>query len=84
MAEAKATTTTTKPKTVKIKLPLTRYEKDDVYVAINGKSYLIKRGETVEVPEYVVEVLENKERMLAVAYAFEEEASAKAGENELK
>ena len=81
MAEVKATA---KPKTVKIKLPLTRYEKDDVYVAINGKSYLIKRGETVEVPEAVVEVLENKERMLAVAYAFEEEASAKASAKELK
>ena len=81
MAEVKATN---KPKTVKIKLPLTRYEKDDVYVAINGKSYLIKRGETVEVPEEVVEVLENKERMLAIAYAFEEQASAKADAKELK
>ena len=82
MAEKKAETV--KPKTVKIKLPLTRYEKDDVYVAINGKSYLIKRGETVEVPEAVVEVLENKERMLAQAYAFEEEASAKTDAKELK
>ena len=73
-----------KPKMVKIKLPLTRYEKDDVYVAINGKSYLIKRGEPVEVPEAVVEVLDNKERMLAVAYAFEEVASAKNDAKELK
>ena len=80
MAEVKAAA---KPKTVKVKLPLTRYEKDDVYVAINGKSYLIKRGESVEVPEEVVEVLENKEKMLAVAYAFEEEASAKASAKEL-
>ena len=80
MAETKAAT---KPKTVKIKLPLTRYEKDDVYVAINGKSYLIKRGETVEVPEDVVEVLENKERMLRIAYDFEEQASAKADAKEL-
>lgn len=80
MAETKATI---KPKTVKIKLPLTRYEKDDVYVAINGKSYLIKRGETVEVPEAVVEVLENRERMLRVAYDFEEVASAKADAKEL-
>lgn len=82
MAEKKAETV--KPKTVKIKLPLTRYEKDDVYVAINGKSYLIKRGETVEVPEAVVEVLENKERMLRIAYDFEEQASSKADAKELK
>ena len=80
MAEVKATT---KPKTVKIKLPLTKYEKDDQYVAVNGKTYQIKRGETVEVPESVVEVLENREKMLAVAFAFEEEASLKANAKEL-
>ena len=76
MAEVKATS---KPKTVKIKLPLTKHEKDDQYVAVNGKTYQI----TVEVPESVVEVLENKERMLAVAFAFEEEASLKANAKEL-
>ncbi len=79
MAEVKAA----KPKTVKIKLPLTRYEKEDVYVAINGKSYLIKRGEEVEVPEGVYEILENREKMLAVAYAFEEKASEKVKADEL-
>jgi deoxycytidine triphosphate deaminase len=67
-----------KKKTVKIKLPLTRTEKDDVYVAVNGKSYLIKRGETVEVPESVAEVLQHKEEMLAQAMAFEAQASANA------
>lgn len=72
-----ATTTETK-KTVKIKLPLTRTEKDDVYVAVNGKSYLIKRGETVEVPACVAEVLQHKEEMLAQAMEFEAQASAKA------
>ena len=72
-----ATTTETK-KTVKIKLPLTRTEKDDVYVAVNGKSYLIKRGETVEVPACVAEVLQHKEEMLAQAMEFEAQASANA------
>ncbi len=73
-----ATTNTTEPKTkmVKIKLPLTRSEKDDAYVAVNGKSYLIKRGETVEVPDYVAEVLEHKEDMLAQAMEFEAQAAA--------
>lgn len=32
--------------------------KDDVFVAVNGKSYQIKRGETVMVPDFVAEVLE--------------------------
>lgn len=63
---------------VKIKLPLTRNEKDDVYVCVNGKSYQIKRGETVEVPDFVAEVLQNKEDMLAEAMEFEAQASEKA------
>lgn len=67
-----------KKNTVKIKLPLTRTEKDDVYVAVNGKSYLIKRGETVEVPASVAEVLQHKEEMLAQAMEFEAQAAAKA------
>lgn len=32
--------------------------KDDVFVAVNGKTWQIKRGERVEVPEDVAEVLE--------------------------
>ncbi len=65
-------------KKVKIKIPLTRGESDDVYVGVNGKTYLIKRGEEVEVPESVVEVLNNSERMLANAMAFEAQAAEKA------
>lgn len=65
-------------KKVKIKLPLTRTEKDDVYVAVNGDPVLIKRGEAVEVTEAVAEVLQHKEEMLAVAMEFETQASANA------
>lgn len=65
-------------KKVKIKLPLTRTDKDDVYVCVNGISYLIKRGETVEVPDCVAEVLQHKEEMLAVAMEFEAQAAANA------
>ena len=68
-----ANTTTKK---VKIRLPLTRTEKDDVYVAVNGKSYQIKRGVDVEVPDYVAEVLQHKEEMLAQSMEFEAQASA--------
>jgi hypothetical protein len=73
-----ATTKVAEPKTkmVKIKLPLTRSEKDDEYVAVNGKSYLIKRGVTVEVPDFVAEVLQHKEEMLAQAMEFEAQAAA--------
>lgn len=71
-----ATTTTTAPKKVKIRLPLTRTEKEDAYVGVNGKTYQIKRGETVEVPDYVAEVLQHKEEMLAQAMEFEAQAAA--------
>ena len=72
-----ATTTTENkaPKMVKIKLPKTRNEKDDVYVAVNGQSYLIKRGEYVEVPASVAEVLENREKMLSEAMEFESQVA---------
>ena len=65
-------------KKVKIQLPLTRTEKDDVYVCVNGDSYQIKRGVPVEVPDYVAEVLQHKEEMLAQAMEFEAQAAANA------
>ena len=74
MAEATSVTKAPK-KTVKIKLEKSRHEKGDVYVAVNGKSYLIKRGEFVDVPVSVAEVLENREKMLNEALEFEAKAS---------
>lgn len=32
---------------------------DDVFVAVNGKNFLIQRGVDVSVPYYVAEILEN-------------------------
>ena len=80
MAETKTTKAAEKvaeEKKVKIRLPLTRTEKNDVLVGVNGKTWLIKRGEEVEVPECVAEVLQHKEEMLSVAMAFEEQAATK-------
>lgn len=71
-------TETKTTKMVKIKIPKTRDNADDVYVAVNGRSFLIKRGEYVEVPEYVAEVLQHQEEMIAEAMAYEEAAQAKA------
>lgn len=62
-------------KMVKIKLPLTRNEKEDVFVGINGKTWLIQRGEEVEVPWNVAKVLERQEQMLSQALEFEDEAA---------
>ena len=63
------------PKMVRIKLPLTRTEKDDVFVGLNGKTYLIKRGVVVDVPEGVAKVLERREKMLSIAMDFERSAA---------
>ena len=70
-------------KKIKIKIPLTKQEKDDVYVAVNGKSYLIKRGVYVEVPVSVYEVLQHKEEMLMQAIEVESNAMGKADDSEL-
>ena len=63
-------------KEMTIKLPLTRAEKDDVFVGLNGKSYLIKRGVPVEVPLNVAKILERREKMLSLAMDFEARAAA--------
>lgn len=87
MAEAKKTTKKESlfpgEEMVKIKLPLTRTEKDDVWVAVNGKSMQIKRGVEVEVPKCIAEVLQHKEEMLMQAMEFEANAQGKANDSEL-
>ena len=59
-----------------IKLPLTRNEKDDVFVGLNGRTYLIKRGVPVQVDAPIAKILERREKMLSAAMDFEAQASA--------
>ena len=75
MATANETKKATEPKMVKLILPLTRHDKEDKWCAVNGKTFLIKRGVEVEVPDYVAEVLHNEEEMLSIGMAYEAEAS---------
>ena len=63
-------------KKIKIKLPLTRSEKEDVFVGINGHTWQIARWVEVELPWNVVKVLERQEKMLAQALEFENQAAA--------
>lgn len=67
-------TTTERVKKVKIKIPLTKTEKEDYWVSVNGEKYQIKRGEYVEVPEYIAAAVERSENMIAEAMHFEEQA----------
>ena len=51
------------PKLVNIRLfKDNRNYAGDVFVSVNGESYLIQRGVTVAVPEYIAEVLESSQR----------------------
>lgn len=63
-------------KTIRIKLPLTRTLKDDVFVGINGRTFLIQRGVEVAVPRNVARVLERREKVLSEAMAYEDAAAA--------
>ena len=70
MAEAKKTTETAE-KMVKIRLPRNRKEEGDMFVSVNERTWLIKRGVEVEVPECVAEVIRNSELMQEEAYEFD-------------
>ena len=70
-------TTVKAEKKVKIRIPLTRENSSDVFVGVNGRSWLIKRGVEVEVPECVVEVLRNQEEALAKAYNYSDSVVSK-------
>jgi hypothetical protein len=63
---------TEKEKLVKIRIPRERDRQDDVFVCVNGRTWLIKRGVEVEVPECVAEVIRNAEDVAEKAYAFNE------------
>ena len=74
-------TTTNKPetevkeKTVKVRIPKTKEQQDDVFVSVNNRTWQIMRGVEVEVPECVAEVLMHQQEMLEEAMAFEEKAT---------
>ena len=61
-----------KEKMVKIRLPKTKADEDDERVWVNHRSWQIKRGVEVEVPECVAEVLRNKEMALEDIMLFKE------------
>ena len=63
MAEEKKTETP-KEKMVKIRIPRTKANQEDVFVSVNMRTWLIKRGVDVEVPECVAEVLRHSEEMM--------------------
>ena len=54
----------TKSKRVTVRLPKLSGQNanQEEFFSVNGKNYIIKRGETVEIPEEVAEVIRNAEK----------------------
>lgn len=77
VAEKTSDKAETKAKTVVIQLPVIEGMGDSVYVCVNMKSYQIKRGEPVEVPLSVAEVLRNSDRQMMEAVQRQEEMASK-------
>lgn len=53
--------------------------KDDIVVIVNGENFIIKRGVIVQIPRYVIAVLESKDRELRTANLYKEAAMLNAG-----
>lgn len=55
---------TNNAKRIEVRLPRNTGQNanQDEFFSVNGKNYIIKRGETVEIPEEVAEVIRNAEK----------------------
>lgn len=67
-----------KEEMVRIRLPRPLKDEENFQiVTINDRSWKIKKGEWVEVPKYVAEVIENSERMRDINEAYIESVTGK-------
>lgn len=77
----------TKEKRVTVRLPRLPGQNaiQEEFYSVNGKNYRIKRGETVEIPEAVAEVIRNNEQAeeYAMNYVEKLEKAKKDKEKEL-
>ena len=71
MAEVNKTETP-KEKMVKIRIPRTRADEEDVFVSVKMRTWLFKRGGEGEVPECVAEVIRHQEEMMEKTMLFDE------------
>lgn len=82
---AETTKQATAKKRVTVRLPRNpgQNARQEEFFSVNGKNYLIKRGETVEIPEEVAEVIRNAEMAEEFAMQYVE-GLVKAEENKRK
>ena len=55
--------------------------KDDIYVAVNGKRWQIKRGEQVMIPRYVYDVLVQSQEQDKSTYKYMEQKASEYKSN---
>lgn len=79
MAETvkKETVKETKEKMVKIRLPRTRENAEDVFISVNDRTWQVQRGVEVELPECAVAVLRHQEKMIESIVLFENKNQSK-------
>ena len=68
-------------KMVTIRLPLTKEDTRPVYVRVNGRKWGIPRGQKVEVPECVAEVLDHAEAQMLESIRYSEAAQNGSGKD---
>lgn len=87
MAETtiKTANNATKGKRVSVRLPRLPGQNaiQEEFFSVNGKNYIIKRGETVEIPEEVAEVIRNGEKAEEYAMKYIDDL-AKAEKTKMK
>ena len=66
------------PKMVKVRIPRTKKDEEDVFVSVNLRTYIVKRGVEVEVPDFVAEVLRHQEEMMEEIMLFEDAVQNKS------
>lgn len=66
-------------KRVQVRLPRNSGQNanQDEFFSVNFKNYIIKRGETVEIPEEVAEVIRNSEKAEEYAMQYAEEKAVR-------
>ncbi len=70
---------TTPNETIKVRLPRLNgvNANQDEFFSVNFKNYIIKRGEYVEIPKELYEVIVNGEKAEEAAFKFAEEQAVK-------
>lgn len=74
----------TKGKRVEVTLPRLygQNANQEEFFSVNGKNYIIKRGERVEIPEEVAEVIRNAEKAEEYAMRYVDSLDQKKAEKE--